>query len=45
MRQSCKANNFKFFLTFHGKIMCRKAMNIPAIVIKNEEYITQKLNK
>ena len=27
VRQSCKANNFKFFWTFNGKIMCRKAMN------------------
>ena len=44
-RQSCKANNFKFFWTFNGKIMCRKAMNTPAITIKNEGDITQKLNR
>ena len=44
-RQSCKANNFKFFSTFNGKIMCRKAMNAPDIIIKNEEGITQKLNR
>ena len=44
-RQLSKANNLKFFLTFNGKIMCRKAMNAPAIIIKNEEGITQKLNR
>ena len=45
VRQSCKANNYKFFLTFNGKIMCRKAMNTATIIIKNEEDINQKLNR
>ena len=44
VRQSCKANNFKFFWTFNGKIMCRKAMNTATIIIKNED-INQKLNR
>ena len=43
--QSCKANNFRIFLTFNGKIMCRKAMNTPTIIIKNEENINQKLSR
>ena len=45
VRQSCKANNFKFFWTFNGKIMCGKAMNTAIIIIKNEEDINQKLNR
>ena len=45
VRQSCKANNSKFFWTFNGKIMCRKAMNTATIIIKNEEDINQKLNR
>ena len=46
VRQSCKANNFKFFfLTFNSKIMFRKAMNTLAIIIKNEADITQELNR
>ena len=35
VRQSRKAHNFKFFWTFNGKIMCRKAMNtMKQILIK-----------
>ena len=45
VRQSFRANNFKFFWTFNGKIMCRKTMNTPTIIIKNEEDINQKLNR
>ena len=45
VRQSCKANNSKFFWTFNGKIMGRKAMNTATIIIKNEEDINQKLNR
>ena len=45
VRQSCRANNFKFFWTFNGKIMCRKTMYTPTIIIKNEEDINQKLNR
>ena len=45
VRQSCKAHNFKFFWTFNGKIMCRKAMNTATIIIKNEEDINQKLKR
>ena len=45
VRQSCKANNFKFFWKFNGKIMCRKAMNTVTITIKNEEDITQKIEQ
>ena len=45
VRQSCKANNFKFFWTFNGKNMCRKAMNTTTILIKTEKDITQKLNR
>ena len=45
VRQSCKANNSKFFWTFNGKIMGTKAMNTATIIIKNEEDINQKLNR
>ena len=44
VRQLCKANTFKFFWTFNGKNMCRKAMNTPGLLIRIKKDITQKLN-
>ena len=45
VRQSRKAITSSFFWKFNDKIMCRKAMNRPAIIIENEKDITQKLNR
>lgn len=36
-RDICKKNKFKFYWTSKGKILCKKAMDTPTILIKDEK--------
>ena len=37
VRDTCKKNNFKFYWTYNGKILCKKNTKSNTIVIKDEK--------